>query len=139
MAVTTHGLPYPLPTDPVSAGASDIQRLAEAIDALVLAGVLAWPQGLTLREHAPGWLRLEGIGPGGGAGGILLPSGTPGFVLEFGQVGQTPGPPAQAGARLYAAWDPGGGGSALTVIWPNGARTVLATQPALDEPTAKPG
>jgi len=30
---TQFGLPYPLPTDPVSAGADDIRRLAEAIDA----------------------------------------------------------------------------------------------------------
>ena len=31
---TPRGLPYPLPTDPVSHGADDIRRLAEAVDAL---------------------------------------------------------------------------------------------------------
>jgi len=32
-AQTPRGFPYPLPTDPVSAGASDIKALAEALDA----------------------------------------------------------------------------------------------------------
>jgi hypothetical protein len=31
-----HGLPYPLPTDPVSAGANDIRALAEAIDPMLV-------------------------------------------------------------------------------------------------------
>jgi hypothetical protein len=32
MGVTTHGLPYPEPTDPVAAGADNIKALANAVD-----------------------------------------------------------------------------------------------------------
>jgi hypothetical protein len=35
MMPTPLGLPYPLPADPVSAGAADIRALAEAVDALL--------------------------------------------------------------------------------------------------------
>lgn len=34
MGTTTHGLPYPEPTDPVADGAAAIKALAEALDAL---------------------------------------------------------------------------------------------------------
>lgn len=42
MAQTPYGVPYPTPTDPVSAGANDIRAVAEALDARVLAGSLDW-------------------------------------------------------------------------------------------------
>lgn len=65
-AQTTFGVPYPLPTDPVSAGASDVQGVAEALDSRVLAGRLDWgPAGAAadtgLYRAAPGQLKTDGM------------------------------------------------------------------------------
>jgi hypothetical protein len=45
MAATTPtgGLPYPAPTDPVSAGADDIRRLAQALDVRIQTGTTNVP------------------------------------------------------------------------------------------------
>jgi hypothetical protein len=42
-ALTSTGLPYPLPTDPVSAGAEDIRKLTAALDIRIQTGTTNVP------------------------------------------------------------------------------------------------
>jgi hypothetical protein len=60
---TPFAVPFPLPTDPVSAGANDIRAVAEALDAKVLAGLLEWgdagaPVDIRLVRAAAGVLEI---------------------------------------------------------------------------------
>jgi len=112
---TPHGLPYPLPTDPLSAGAADIRALAEALEAMLAGTLNANAIQLAASLIAAGVIQSPYV---------TVPSGTPGGFLDLGQGGTVPGPPGQAGVRLYGAYD--GGANSLYVVFSSGARVKLA-------------
>jgi len=60
MPNTTHGLPYPNPTDPVASGAANIQALAAAVESMLFTNAATPPaaplDGQLWRDSSMGWL-----------------------------------------------------------------------------------
>jgi|SRR5215471_239133 len=121
MASTPHGLPYPVPTDPVSAGADAIRALAEALEAMLAGTIQANSIALSGQLDATGNVIVRGA--------LFLPTNNPGTFIELAQGGSLPNPSGGAAARLYCAWNAATGRNKLDVVWPTGTRTTIATEP----------
>lgn len=107
MGTTTHGLPYPEPTDPVAAGAAAIRSLAESIDT-PCGG--KWRRVTAMSVGSGGtitftWDTEDADSdnfhtPGPGNGFILIPAGKGGVYSISGSLGFAAGPGTNSFARL---------------------------------------
>lgn len=129
MAQTTHGVPYPLPDEPVAEGAARIRDVAEALEAKVLNGRIDWgPAGAPDTS-----LVRAGVGILGTPGALVVADGGPKRVelgvdrLGGGQAAVTFGAAADTNLyRLQAGWLKTDGG-----LWTSGEHVVAGPQLSL--------